>query len=186
MLANVAAVGPVRATALRAQPSPWNLVPTLVLDRIDRRLLDLLQTDAKLSNQELAAQVGLSPSPCLRRVKRLEESGLIRQYVALLDGAKLGLGLTAYATVRMDKHSDSPKRSAMRSFRDVVQGWNEVVACYAMTGEMDYLLRVQTVDLDHYSRFVMDKLLRHPSVLDVRSSFMLERIKDTTALPLPD
>ena len=161
-------------------------MPSITLDRTDRRLLDLLQTDAKLSNQELASRVGLSPSPCLRRVKRLEEVGLIRQYVALLDAGKLGLGLTAYATVRMDKHSDSPKRSAMKTFRDVVQGWKEVVACYAMSGEMDYLLRVQTIDLDHYSRFVMDKLLRHPSVLDVRSSFMLERIKDTTAVPLPE
>jgi len=161
-------------------------MPSVTLDRIDRRILDLLQRDAKLSNQDLAATVGLSASPCLRRVKRLEEIGLIRHYVAVLDPAKLGLGLTAYATVRMDKHSDSPKRATMKSFRDVVQDWNEVVACYAMTGEMDYLLRVQTVDLDHYSRFVMDKLLRHPSVLDVRSSFMLERIKDTTALPLPE
>ena len=160
--------------------------PAVTLDRIDRRLLDLLQQDAKLSNQELASRVGLSPSPCLRRVKRMEEIGLIRHYVAILDAARLGLVLTAYATVRMDKHSDSPKHSAMRSFRDVVQGWKEVVACYAMTGEMDYLLRVQTVDLDSYSRFVMDKLLRHPSVLDVKSSFMLERVKDTTALPLPD
>jgi Lrp/AsnC family leucine-responsive transcriptional regulator len=160
-------------------------MPNSSIDRIDRHLLDLLQTDGRLSNQELASRVGLSPSPCLRRVKRLEELGLIRHYVAILDAAKLGLGLTAYATVRMDKHSDSPKRSAMHSFRDVVQDWKEVVACYAMTGEMDYLLRVQTVDLDHYSRFVMDKLLRHPSVLDVRSSFMLERIKDTTAIPLP-
>ncbi|MEO8937503.1 MAG: Lrp/AsnC family transcriptional regulator [Burkholderiaceae bacterium] len=161
-------------------------MPTLILDRIDRRILDLLQRDAKLSNQDLAAQVGLSASPCLRRVKRLEEVGLIRHYVAILDANKLGLGLTAYATVRMDKHTDSPKHSAMINFRDVVQVWHEVVACYAMTGEMDYLLRVQTVDLDHYSRFVMDKLLRHPSVLDVRSSFMLERIKDTTALPVLD
>src|ERR1700761_1144332 len=100
-------------------------MPSIDLDRTDRRLLDLLQTDARLSNQELAAKVGLSPSPCLRRVKRLEELGLIRQYVALLDPAKLGLGLVAYATVRMDKHSDSPKRSAMTSFRDVVQGWKE-------------------------------------------------------------
>ena len=161
-------------------------MPTLALDRIDRRILDLLQQDAKLSNLELAGRIGLSASPCLRRVKRLEDVGLIRHYVAILDAAKLGLGLTAYATVRMDKHSDAPKRSTMKSFRDVVQGWKEVVACYAMTGEMDYLLRVQTVDLDHYSRFVMDKLLRHPAVLDVRSSFMLERIKDTTALPLPE
>ncbi len=161
-------------------------MPNLTLDRIDRRILDLLQHDAKLSNQEIAHRVGLSPSPCLRRTRRMEESGLIRHYVAILDPAKLGLGLTAYATVRMDKHSDAPKRGPMGSFRDVVQTWPEVVACYAMTGEMDYLLRVQTVDLEHYSRFVMDKLLRHSSVLDVKSSFTLERIKDTTALPISE
>jgi Lrp/AsnC family leucine-responsive transcriptional regulator len=161
-------------------------MPFRKLDRIDRHILGLLQDNAKLSNQEIAARVGLSPSPCLRRIKQFEDSGLIRQYVALLDPSRLGIGLTAYATVRMDKHIDAPKRSSMQSFRDVVQGWHEVVACYAMTGEMDYLLRVQTVDLEHYSRFVMDKLLRHPSVLDVKSSFTLERIKDTTALPLPE
>ncbi len=159
-------------------------MPDLTFDRIDRRILDLLQHDARLSNQDIAAKVGLSPSPCLRRVRRLEELGVIRQYVAILDPKKLGLGLTAYATVRMDKHIDAPKRSSMQRFRDVVQTWNEVIAAYAMTGEMDYLLRVQTVDLDTYARFVMDKLLKHPSVLDVRSSFMLERIKDTTALPI--
>lgn len=161
-------------------------MPTLTLDRIDRHILELLQRDAKLTNQEIAARVGLSPSPCLRRIKRLEDAKLIRQYVALLDPSQIGLGLTAYATVRMDKHIDAPKRSSMQSFRDAVQDWSEVVACYSMTGEMDYLLRVQTVDLDHYARFVMDKLMRHPSVLDVKSSFTLERIKDTTALPLPD
>lgn len=160
-------------------------MPAYEMDRTDRRILDLLQRDAKLSNQEIAERVNLSPSPCLRRIRRLEEAGVIRQYVALLDPAKLGLGLTAYATVRLDKHADSPKRTPMRNFRDVVQTWHEVVACYAMTGEMDYLLRVQAADLEHYSRFVMDKLLRHPSVLDVKSSFTLERIKDTTALPLP-
>jgi len=159
-------------------------MPSLTLDRTDRRILDLLQRDARLSNQEIAAKVGLSASPCLRRVKRLEQLGVIRQYVAILDATTLGLGLTAYATVRMDKHADTPKRAAMHRFRDVVQTWDEVAGCFAMTGEMDYLLRVTTVDLDHYARFVMDKLLKHPSVLDVRSSFMLERIKDTTALPL--
>ena len=161
-------------------------MPKIEIDRIDRRILDLLQRDAKISNQDIASRVGLSPSPCLRRVKRLEEVGLIRQYVALLDPTRLGIGLTAYATIRMDKQADIPKHTSMQSFRDVVQTWSEVVACYAMTGEMDYLLRVQTVDLDHYSRFVMEKLMRHPSVLDVKSSFTLERIKDTTALPLPD
>jgi Lrp/AsnC family leucine-responsive transcriptional regulator len=158
---------------------------TVQLDRIDKRLLELLQQDGKLSNQELAERVNLSPSPCLRRVRRLEEAGVIRQYVALLEPSKLGLGLLAYATVRLEKHGDSQLRSPVDSFREAVESWPEVIACYAMTGEMDYLLRVEARDLEHYSRFVMDHLLRHPAVVDVKSSFALERIKDTTALPLP-
>ncbi len=145
------------------------------LDRIDRRILELLQADGKLSNQELAERVSLSPSPCLRRIRRLEESGVIRQYVALLDPGKVGLGLLAYATVRLEKHGDADQRSPVDSFRGAVKSWPEVIACYAMTGEMDYLLRVEVQDL----------LLRHPAVVDVKSSFALERIKDTTALPLP-
>jgi Lrp/AsnC family leucine-responsive transcriptional regulator len=156
----------------------------LELDRIDKRLLELLQQNGKLSNQELAERVNLSPSPCLRRVRRLEEAGVIKQYVALLEPQKLGLGLLAYATVRLEKHGDAA-RSPADSFRAAVKGWPEVIACYAMTGEMDYLLRVEARDLEQYSRFVMDHLLRHPSVVDVKSSFALERIKDTTALPLP-
>jgi Lrp/AsnC family leucine-responsive transcriptional regulator len=110
---------------------------------------------------------------------------VIRQYVALLEPSKLGLGLLAYATVRLEKHGDSQLRSPVDSFREAVESWPEVIACYAMTGEMDYLLRVEARDLEHYSRFVMDHLLRHPAVVDVKSSFALERIKDTTALPLP-
>ncbi len=155
------------------------------LDRIDRRLLELLQENGKLSNQELAERVNLSPSPCLRRVRRLEELGVIKRYVALLDPTLLGIGLLAYATVRLEKHGDSQQQSPVDTFRHAVKSWPEVIACYAMTGEMDYLLRVEVRDLEHYSRFVMDQLLRHPAVVDVKSSFALERIKDTTALPLP-
>jgi Lrp/AsnC family leucine-responsive transcriptional regulator len=163
-------------------------MPEIQLDRTDRRILELLQQDGKLTNQEIAERVNLSPSPCLRRIRRLEDSGVIKQYVALLDPAKLGLGLLAYVTVRLEKHAQAAsasRRSPPDSFRAVVQTWPEVVACYAMTGEMDYLLRVQVADLEHYSRFVMEQLLRHPAVLDVKSSFALERIKDTTAMPLP-
>ncbi len=161
------------------------LAESVQLDRIDRRLLELLQQDGKLSNQELAERVNLSPSPCLRRIRRLEELGVIKQYVALLDPTKLGLGLLAYATVRLEKHGEAHQHSPVDTFRHAVKGWPEVIACYAMTGEMDYLLRVEVQDLEHYSRFVMDQLLRHPAVVDVKSSFALERIKDTTALPLP-
>jgi Lrp/AsnC family leucine-responsive transcriptional regulator len=164
----------------------------LPLDKIDRKILSILQMDGRLSNQEIAERVSLSPSPCLRRIKHLEESGVIRQYVALLDPDKIGLGLLAYVNVRMEKHSNIPAPRGSRSiassprtdFAASVANWPEVVACYAMTGEMDYLLRVHVEDMGHFSRFMMETLLRHPAVLDVKSSFALQQVKDTTALPL--
>jgi Lrp/AsnC family leucine-responsive transcriptional regulator len=162
------------------------------LDKTDRKILAILQEDGRLSNQDVAERVSLSPSPCLRRIKRLEEAGVIRQYVALLDPDKIGLGLLAYVNVRLEKHSEplapAPGRASPTSpradFAVSVANWPEVVACYAMTGEMDYLLRVHVEDMDHFSRFMMATLLRHPAVLDVKSSFALQRVKDTTALPL--
>jgi Lrp/AsnC family leucine-responsive transcriptional regulator len=165
---------------------------TLPLDKTDRKILSILQANGRLSNQEVADRVNLSPSPCLRRIKHLEDSGIIRQYVALLDPHKIGLGLLAYVNVRLEKHSDTPASGGLHSasaspradFAASVGNWPEVVACYAMTGEMDYLLRVHVEDMEHFSRFMMDILLRHPSVLDVKSSFALQQIKDTTALPL--
>lgn len=155
-------------------------MPIKPLDRTDRKILEALQADGRLTNQDLAARVALSPSPCLRRVRALEEAGVIRQYVALVDPLKIGLGLCAYVTVKLEKKGKMPIDQFTRS----VQAWPEVVACYAMTGDMDYLLRVQVADLDHYSRFVMDKLLKQPGVLDVTSNFVLERVKDTTEIPL--
>lgn len=158
------------------------------LDKIDLKILAILQADGRLSNQEVAERVNLSPSPCLRRIKRLEDSGVIRQYVALLEPTKIGLGLLAYVNVRLEKHSDLPSQGSTRSprkdFAAAVEQWPEVVACYAMTGDMDYLLRVHVEDMNHFSRFMMDTLLRHPAVLDVKSSFALQQIKDTTALPV--
>jgi Lrp/AsnC family leucine-responsive transcriptional regulator len=162
------------------------------LDKTDRKILAILQADGRLSNQDVAERVSLSPSPCLRRIRRLEEGGVIRQYVALLDPDKIGLGLLAYVNVRLEKHSEGaaaaggrPSATSPRAdFAASVANWPEVVACYAMTGEMDYLLRVHVEDMDHFSRFMMATLLRHPAVLDVKSSFALQRIKDTTALPL--
>ncbi|HYD81859.1 MAG TPA: Lrp/AsnC family transcriptional regulator [Paucimonas sp.] len=158
------------------------------LDKTDRKILAILQSDGRLTNQEIAERVNLSPSPCLRRIKRLEETGVIRQYVALLTPERIGLGLLAYVNVRLEKHSDAPgaggSRSPRADFAASVENWPEVVACYAMTGEMDYLLRVHVEDMEHFSHFMMETLLRHPAVLDVKSSFALKRIKDTTALPL--
>ncbi len=155
-------------------------MPPAELDRTDLRILEILQTDGRLSNQEIADRVSLSPSPCLRRIRRLEELGVIRQYVALVDPQKIGLGLLAYVTVKLEKRGKMP----MDEFRARVQTWPEVLACYAMTGDMDYLLRVHVEDLEHFSRLVMNQLLKQPGVVDVKSSFALDRIKETTALPL--
>ena len=154
------------------------------LDKIDIRVLEVLQTDGRATYDQVAEKVGLSPSATLRRVKRLEESGVIGRYVALVQPERVGLTLTAYINVRLEKHAETHKRSPMDAFRASVQGWPEVVECSSLTGEMDYLLTVLVADMAHYSRFVMDTLLKHPSVQDCKTSFVLERIKRTTALPL--
>lgn len=159
------------------------MMPIDDLDRTDRLILTHLQRDGRISNQDLAQRVALSPSPCLRRVKRLEDQGYIRRYVALADPEKLGLGLLAYVFVRLDK-SHRAEHGAMSAFARDVQSWPEVVQCYAMSGDMDYLLRVQVQDLAAFSRFAMDTLMRHPAVVDIRSSFALQSIKETTELPV--
>ena len=155
-------------------------MPTPPLDRTDRRILEQLQSDGRLSNQELAERVALSPSPCLRRVRALERAGVIRNYAAIVDPLQVGLGLLAYVTVKLEKRGKMP----VDQFTRAAQSWAEVVACYAMTGDMDYLMRVQVEDLAHYSRFIMDKLLKQPGVIDIRTNFVLDRVKETTALPL--
>ena len=154
------------------------------LDRTDIKILQLLQSNSRISNQELAEAVSLSPSPCLRRVKQLEDAGIIGKYVALVNPKAVGLDLLAYVNVKLEKRVTQSGRFAFEDFGAAVQAWPEVVACYSMTGDLDYLMRVQVKDLNHFSAFVMDKLLKHSGVLDVRSSFALERIKETTALPI--
>jgi Lrp/AsnC family leucine-responsive transcriptional regulator len=116
----------------------------------------------------------------LRRVRALERAGVIRGYAALLDPLRVGLGMLAYVSVKLEKRGKMP----VDQFTRAVQSWPEVIASYSMTGDMDYLMRVQVEDLEHYSRFIMDKLLKQPGVIDIRSNFVLERIKETTALPL--
>lgn len=154
------------------------------LDQVDRRILRALQQDGRSTYDSLAEQVGLSASAALRRVKRLEEAGAIAAYVALVPPERVGLGLTAYITVRLEKHVEVHKRTPMDLFRAAVQAWPEVVECSALTGEADYLLRVLFTDMQQYSRFVLETLLRHPSVADCRTSFVLDRVKATTAVPL--
>ncbi|MEO7390892.1 MAG: Lrp/AsnC family transcriptional regulator [Ramlibacter sp.] len=154
------------------------------LDKLDKAILRRLQTNGRESYDVIGEQVGLSSSAVLRRVKRLEEAGVIDRYVALVKPEAVGLGLTAYINVRLEKHTESHKRNPMDLFRASVQTWPEVVECAALTGEMDYLLRVVVQDMAHYSRFIMDTLLKHPSVEDCKTSFVLDRVKATTAIPV--
>lgn len=150
------------------------------MDRTDRLILDALLRDGRMQNNDLAALVNLSPSPCLRRVRSLEEAGVIRGYTALLDPEKVGLGLLAYVSVKLEKKGQMPATEFARA----VNAWPEVIECHSLTGDMDYLLRVQVEDLAHFSRFMMGKLLEQPGVADVKSSFALERVKQTAVLPL--
>jgi Lrp/AsnC family leucine-responsive transcriptional regulator len=154
------------------------------LDKLDKQILRSLQADGRATYDQIAEAVSLSPSAVLRRVKRLEATGVIDRYVALVKPEAVGLGLTAYINVRLEKHTESHKRNPMDVFRASVQTWPEVVECAALTGEMDYLLRVVIADMAHYSRFIMDTLLKHPSVQDCKTSFVMDRVKATTALPV--
>ena len=157
---------------------------TTALDRLDRAILARLQTDGRETHEAIGAQVGLSASAVLRRIRRLEEAGVIDRYVALLRPESLGLGLSAYVNVRLEKRAEHAKRNPMDEFRASVQGWPEVVECVALTGEMDFLLHLVVQDMGAYSRFMMDTLLRHPSVQDCKTSFVMDRVKTTTALPI--
>jgi Lrp/AsnC family leucine-responsive transcriptional regulator len=156
----------------------------LVLDAADRRILQLLQTQGRSTYDDLAAAVGLSASAALRRVRRLEEAGVIAGYAALVVPEKVGLGLAAYINVRLAKSGGGARVAPVHDFAAAVQAWPEVVECAALSGEMDYLLRVLVRDMTHYSRFIMDTLLQHPSVQDCRTSFVLQRLKGTTAVPV--
>lgn len=151
------------------------------LDRTDLRLLALLQRAGRASNADLAAQVNLSPSACLRRIQRLESAGVVAGYAARLDPKALGLGLQAFVRVQLEKHG----APGIERFVRAVQDWDEVVACHALTGDMDYLLHVIVAGLEHFSRFLLDKLLAQAEVADVNSSFVLRTVKGFSGLPLP-
>jgi len=152
------------------------------LDRYDRRILEVLQSDGRISNQDLAERIGLSPSPCLRRVRALEESGLIAGYRAVLDAAKLGLSLTALIHISMDRHT--PERFAR--FDAAVAALPEVLECLLITGqEADYQLKVVVADMTAYQDLLLNKVTRIEGVSGVHSSFVLRRVVDRTAVPLP-
>lgn len=151
----------------------------VTLDKTDLRILQVLQENGRLSNVELSERVALSPSPCLRRLKQLEESGLIQRYAALLSPAALKLGLQVFIRVSINKAED-----AREEFSAAVQKWDAVLSCFALTGETDYLLHAFFTDMNAFSHFVLNQLLSHSCVLDAKSSFVLKEIKNTTSLPL--
>lgn len=152
------------------------------LDRTDIRILVELQREGRITNAELAERVALSSSACLRRVQRLETGGIILGYGARVNGKAVGLGLEAFVRVQLDKQG---VRSVER-FAESIEGWDEVVACWALTGDMDYLLHVFVQDLDHFSRFVLERLLNAAGVADVNSNFVLKTVKRSRGLPLPE
>jgi DNA-binding Lrp family transcriptional regulator len=149
------------------------------LDAIDRRILETLQRDGRLSNAELADKVGLSASPCWRRVKALEEAGIIKGYVAQLDAKAVGLPVNVFMSVSLT----TQVQSALQRFEKAVQQRPEVMECYLMTGDSDYLLRIVVPDLEAYERFVMD-FTRIAGIAQIRSSFALRPVKQGTALPM--
>jgi Lrp/AsnC family leucine-responsive transcriptional regulator len=150
------------------------------MDDIDRKIMSELQRDGRMSNVELAERVNLSPSPCLRRLKRLEEGGLIAGYSAVLDRRKVGLGLTVFVELKIEGHST---KTATR-LEKVFAAMAEVVACHIVSGPADFLLEVVVEDLEAYEHFLLGKLLEVPGVSDVRSDFVISTIKAHGALPL--
>ncbi len=150
------------------------------LDAIDRRILNALQRDGRLQNIELAKEVGLSPSPCLRRVRLLEEAGVIERYVAVLNPAKIGKGLSVFARVWL-KGQDAV---TVDSFTAAIEQLPEVVECHLMAGDCDFLLRVVAADLEDYRQFQIKHLTRLPSVQSVKTEVPMQKIKLTSALPI--
>ena len=155
--------------------------PHIKLDRTDRRILALMQANGRISNLELADQIGLSPTPCSRRVKRLEESGLIERHVTILNGALLGLNITAMISITMDRHTPNRFEHFERSVRE----FPEVVECSIVTGQTaDYLLKAVLPDMTYYEEFLLGRLTRIEGVSGVHSSFVLRKVINKTELPL--
>ncbi len=151
-----------------------------VIDRADLRILERLQGDARASHQDLAEIAHLSAPQCFRRVRKLEESGVIDRYVALVDPARVGLGVTAFVSVSLK----SGQHQDMAKFKTIVAAIPEILECHTVTGEADYLLKVVATDLREFSRFLLERLVEHFEVVSTKSEVSLEQIKFTTALPI--
>jgi len=154
-------------------------MPKKQLDATDRKILELLQADGRVSLAELAEKVGLSPSPCLRRVRMLED-GVISRYVAVLDQRAVGLPVSVFVSIKLEKQ----RQESLDRFAKAIERWPEVLECYLMTGSRDYWMRVVVPDLDAYERFVKQKLTRVEGIASIESSFALEQVKYTNVLPV--
>jgi Lrp/AsnC family leucine-responsive transcriptional regulator len=150
------------------------------LEPIDLRILNALQSDGRLTNQALSSEVGLSTSPCWRRVRQLEESGVIQSYTAVLDRRQIGLGVLAFIKVKIDSHSEAEAEA----FSKDVAKLQEVVACYSIAGDADFLMQVVSPDLDTYARFAMSILRRLPRIKEMQTTFVLTEIKPFKGYPL--
>ncbi len=180
VLANCAAILSLFDIISQQINSSCRIMPKLKLDAIDRKILTALQEDARLSNVQLAEKIGLSPSPCLRRVRMLERAGVIRGYHAALDRNAVGLGLTVFVGIRVERHHEE----TATAFRTSVQNLPEVFSCHLVSGESDFLLQVVVADLAAYERFLSGTLLRLPGVIDIRSNFAIQTVKSQGELPL--
>ena len=150
-----------------------------MLDSVDRRMLAVLQEDGRITNQDLSQKVGLSPTPCLRRLKRLEDTGVIQGYCATVDPKAYGLPFSVFVSVRLSQQT----QEHIAEFEKAVEGWNEVTECYLMTGSQDYLLRVLTDGIEGYERFLKQKMTRLKCIQSVESNFALATVKKRIGLP---
>lgn len=155
-------------------------MPDSNLDAINRKILANLQADGRMSMAELANKVGLSPSPCLRRVRNLEKTGVISRYVAVLDQRAVGLPVSVFVSIKLEKQ----RQDSLDRFERAIGHWPEVLECYLMTGPRDYWLRVVVPDLDSYERFVKQKLSRIEGIASIESSFALQQVKYSNVLPV--
>ncbi len=151
-----------------------------LIDEIDRKIIAAVQADGKITVNELAEKVGLSASPCARRVRLLEQAGVIKGYAAIIDQKKVGLPISAFASIKLERQ----REDALERFSKAVARWPEVVDCYLMTGQRDYLLRVVVSDLEAYEQFLNDKLTRLDGVASIETSFALKQVKRSEVLPI--
>jgi len=149
------------------------------MDEIDQQIVRTLQVDGRITNQELASRVGLSPSPCLRRLRRLEADGVIKGYTAIVDQRRYGLPLDIFVHIKLERHSDK----AVRTFEEHVNRVDEILQCYLLTGSADYLLHVASADLESYDRFMRTRLQSIPGIAAIETSFAIKQIKRRGALP---